>query len=380
MKICIIQGPFLPIPPFKGGAVEKMWYGLSKKFKNKKHKIFYISKKTNYLKNKEYKNGIYHLRVKGYDYPKNLILSKIYDLFYAYRACKKIPNDIDIIVTNTFFAPLLINKNLKKKIYIDVQRVPKKQMFLYKKCGRFRANSKFVHKKILSELGNKFKSKIKVIPNPLPFISNKIFYKKNYKKIMLYTGRIHPEKGLEILINAINQLDTDWELRIIGPYMIEQGGWGIEYLKKLKKISKNLQIKFFDPIFDKNKLNEEYKNASIFIYPSVSEQGETFGLSPLEAMSFGCVPIVSNIDCFKDFITNNKNGLIFNHRNKPTYNLKKKIKMLQNSKKLLKKLSNKAILVNKSHSLKKVADLFLDDFKNIVDKQKKLHENLYTKI
>ena len=54
--------------------------------------------------------------------------------------------------------------------------------------------------------------------------------------------------------------------------------------------------------------------------------------------------------------------------------------MLQNSKKLLKKLSNKAILVNKSHSLKKIADLFLDDFKNIVDKQKKLHENLYTKI
>ena len=34
--------------------------------------------------------------------------------------------------------------------------------------------------------------------------------------------------------------------------------------------------------------------------------------------------------------------------------------MLQNSKKLLKKLSNKAILVNKSHSLKKIADLFLD--------------------
>ena len=35
--------------------------------------------------------------------------------------------------------------------------------------------------------------------------------------------------------------------------------------------------------------------------------------------------------------------------------------------------------LNKSYSSdisKKIADLFLDDFNNIIDKQKKLHENL----
>lgn len=30
-------------------------------------------------------------------------------------------------------------------------------------------------------------------------------------------------------------------------------------------------------------------------------------------MGLGLVPIVSNLDCFKDFIVNNENGLVFDH-------------------------------------------------------------------
>ena len=45
MKICIIQGPFKPIPDVAGGAVEKRWYKLALEFVKKGHKVFYISKK-----------------------------------------------------------------------------------------------------------------------------------------------------------------------------------------------------------------------------------------------------------------------------------------------------------------------------------------------
>jgi glycosyltransferase involved in cell wall biosynthesis len=71
---------------------------------------------------------------------------------------------------------------------------------------------------------------------------------------------------------------------------------------------------FLEPTYDTDELNRLYQKASIFVYPSVAEKGETFGLAPLEAMAWGCVPVVSDLRCFKDFIIHERNGLIFNHR------------------------------------------------------------------
>ena len=183
-------------------------------------------------------------------------------------------------------------------------------------------------------------------------------------------GRIHPEKGIEIAINAIKKLDIKWPLKIIGPHRIDQGGGGKHYLNKLKEISKNYPIKFCKPIFKSKLLEKEYAKASIFLYPSIAEKGETFGLAPLEAMSYGAVPIVSDLDCFKDFIKNNKNGLIFNHNNKPEITLAKKIMSLQNSITLRQKLSKQAFKVNKSHSIEKICNLFIADFKKIIKNNK----------
>ena len=178
-----------------------------------------------------------------------------------------------------------------------------------------------------------------------------------------------PETVLKLI--EIKKLGNKWVLKIIGPYKIDQGGAGKDYLNKLKKMSSNYPIKFFEPIFNTSLLNKEYAKASIFLYPSIAEKGETFGLAPLEAMAFGTVPIVSNLECFKDFIKQNKNGLIFNHSYKPEVALANKIKILQDSKVLLKKLSVEAFKVNKSHSVEKIANLFLDDFKKIISNNNK---------
>jgi len=94
----------------------------------------------------------------------------------------------------------------------------------------------------------------------------------------------------------------------------------------------NLPIKFIEPMFDIRSLAKEYVKTTIFIYPSIAEKGEAFGLAPLEAMSYGCIPVVSDLNCFKDFIKNKKNGLVFNHKKFPEIKLAKAITTLQNSK------------------------------------------------
>ena len=77
MKITLIQGPFFPIPPIHGGAVEKLWFAMGKEFYNLGHQVTHISKKEESLPNQEVIEGVQHYRIKGYKTPKNFALAKI---------------------------------------------------------------------------------------------------------------------------------------------------------------------------------------------------------------------------------------------------------------------------------------------------------------
>lgn len=367
MKITIVQGAFLPVPPLLGGAVEKMWYGLAKEFVNQGHEVSYISKSYDGLYNIENENGINHIRVKGYDTPANILVLKFLDLLYTLRARPKIVNDTDIIISNTFWLPMLLSSLLKNKCLIDVARMPKGQMKFYTKNARLRANSSPVAEAIEDEINFKYHNKVVMIPNTLPFKNeNDIDFLKK-QKIILYTGRIHPEKGLEILLESYKLLNNkEWKLVIVGPYSITAGGGGDSYLNYLKKMSIGYNIIFQEPIYEIDKLNAIYLNASIFVYPSIAEKGETFGVSPLEAMSWGCATIVSDLKCFKDFLKHNKNGLFFDHRSKDRVKiLSNQLRKLIENPELIESLAKEGLIVNQSHSNVEIAKEFLLEFEKI---------------
>lgn len=367
MKITIVQGAFFPVPPLLGGAVEKMWYGLAKEFVKQGHQVNYISKSYKGFLNAESENGINHIRVKGYKVPSSGIILKILDLFYTLKAVRKIENNTDIIISNTFWLPILLPSKQKKKCLIDVARMPKGQMKFYTKNGRLRANSSPVSKAIKDEIDEKYFKKVVMIPNTLPFKNTMAIDFSKKEKIILYTGRIHPEKGLDILIESFVSLNNnEWQLLIVGPYSIETGGGGDAYLNELKQLSKNSNVAFVEPIFDIDKLSEIYSRASIFVYPSVAEQGETFGVSPLEAMSWGCATIVSDLECFKDFLFHNENGLCFDHRSKKRVEiLSHYLSDLIKKPELISALATKGLNVNKTHSNEVLANIFIKEFESM---------------
>jgi glycosyltransferase involved in cell wall biosynthesis len=370
MKITIVQGAFFPVPPLLGGAVEKMWYGLAKEFSARGHEVSYISKSYEGFINIGFEDGIKHTRVKGYKVPSSGILLKVLDFFYTLRAFRKIASNTDIIISNTFWLPIVLSNAQQKKCLIDVARMPKGQMKFYTNNSRLRANSSPVSNAIKAEIDPKYFEKVVMIPNTLPFKNDgKIDFLRK-ENIILYTGRIHPEKGLDILIKSFVSLTSNtWELVIVGPYSTETGGGGEKYLQELKKLAKNSNVKFVEPIFDIDKLSEIYYKASIFVYPSVAEQGETFGVSPLEGMSWGCATVVSDLECFKDFLIHNENGLCFDHRSENRVELL--TNQLQNliiNPELVHKLGSAALKVNQTHSTEKLADDFLQEFENMKNK------------
>ena len=65
MKITILQGAFLPVPPLRGGAIEKAWQGLGEAFVQAGHEVTHISRLWGDLPPKETIRGVQHIRVRG---------------------------------------------------------------------------------------------------------------------------------------------------------------------------------------------------------------------------------------------------------------------------------------------------------------------------
>jgi len=88
------------------------------------------------------------------------------------------------------------------------------------------------------------------------------------------------------------------------------GGGGDSYLSYIRSAAGPYPIAEGGYIADKDKLAEALGRANLFVYPSAKDSGETFGVAPLEAMAAGCVPIVSDLKCFSDFVRHGVNGYI----------------------------------------------------------------------
>src|SRR5919204_575348 len=76
MKITIVLGAFLPVPPIMGGAVEKAWFGLAQEFATRGHDVVVISRAVAQLPPEELVDRVRHIRVRGFDTPRSLVWLK----------------------------------------------------------------------------------------------------------------------------------------------------------------------------------------------------------------------------------------------------------------------------------------------------------------
>ncbi|MFP3257401.1 MAG: glycosyltransferase [Candidatus Nanopusillus acidilobi] len=148
-----------------------------------------------------------------------------------------------------------------------------------------------------SPFSEMLRKKLRIVPNGYanPKVEN-----ENPKrgKIILSVGRIHPQKGHDVLISSFKKvyfIHKDWELRIIGP--IED----LEYYEKLKilidELKLNDSVKLLGNV-DEKTLEEEYKKASIFCLLS---RYEGFPIARLEAMSYGLPVITTKAGCGEQY-------------------------------------------------------------------------------
>lgn len=361
MRITIAQGAFLPVPPLLGGGVEKVWLALGREFARRGHQVTHLSRAYPGLPARETLDGVEHRRAGGFAAPKSLAWLKALDGLYALRRRLDLP-PADILVTHTFWLPLLVRSRRPGALYVHAARYPKGQMGLYRHAARVQTVSAPVAAAILEQTPA-LAGKVRMIPNCLPGECVEAVRRESVpgEKTVLYVGRVHPEKGLELLLRAFGTL-AGWRLRIVGPWESAQGGGGAAYLERLRALAPGAE--WAGPVFDAAQLDAHYRRAAIFVYPSLAERGETFGLAPLEAMARGCATVVSGLACFQDFVRDGVNAAVFDHRQEGA--LERELARLAGDPALRARLGAQGRKTAREYLPERVAGLFLEDFAAIL--------------
>jgi alpha-1,2-mannosyltransferase len=151
------------------------------------------------------------------------------------------------------------------------------------------SNSKFVHDSIKS----RYDKDSKIIYPP---VNLQEFNSQEKKNQIITIGRFSKEKNLEFGINIMSNLDSKYY--VIGNTKTKSN---ILYYEKLesniKKQKLELKVKLLKNL-DRNEL-VNYLNASkVYLHCS----NETFGISVVESIAAGCIPIVPNTSAHKETV------------------------------------------------------------------------------
>jgi glycosyltransferase involved in cell wall biosynthesis len=255
-------------------------------------------------------------------YSYSYIIQSIFDRIFFFRKIRKISRDIEknedfspgmLIHAHTLFSDGGVALSLHRKFgmhYLvavrntDINFFYKYFFFLRGYGEKILLEAKQViflspayqenvlKKFIKTENRNKIEKKSIVVPNGIdPFWQEHVFWRihVNDQKIrLIYVGEIRRNKNLHNTLKAVGIMKRQgWDVRleVIGYGLNDEKG----YARRIRKICDSLAyIDAIDQVHDCQALMQYYRNADIFIMPSLAE---TFGLVYAEAMSQG-LPLI----------------------------------------------------------------------------------------
>jgi glycosyltransferase involved in cell wall biosynthesis len=177
------------------------------------------------------------------------------------------------------------------------------------------------------------------------------------KNIVMYAGRITPEKNLDVLVKAIPHVTKKTESHFL---FVGSGGEYKNYLEDLAKelnVSKNTTFTNFLDWKDYPKI---YSIADVFALPAESELQS---IVTLEAVATGLPVVVVNKGALPE-LANSGNGFIFEP--KDNKEMAEQIINILTNKKLKKEMGKKSMKLIEKHSLKTVASEYETAYKNAI--------------
>jgi alpha-1,3-mannosyltransferase len=123
---------------------------------------------------------------------------------------------------------------------------------------------------------------------------------------LLYVGRQAENKQIEKLLATVGELKrrgSSLRLRLVGPEHPINGP-ALREIALREGLTVGRDVEFVGPV-SQQQLIEEYASARFFVSAA---RHEGFGISAVEAMAGGCVPILNDIPVFRYLVTERKTG------------------------------------------------------------------------
>jgi len=261
-----------------------------------------------------------------------------YPTTYAAWLIKKQTNKPIIWMCNEPpFPPLYNGENISRSIYSLMYRLIVTPFLFYNYHIAKKIDQIIVLDQMnFSRIKKTYNLEPKIIHTGLDFptnISKNSSEKDKDKFIILSTGRIDKCKRTEDALYALAKLKD-----IIPNIYLKIVGSG-QRLEDMKKLAKNLNldnyIKFYGRVSDQ-KIQELYSTCDLFLFTA---ENQSWGLVPLEAMSYGKPCLVSKGTGVSSILEEGKNCLKITPRD--VENITKKIGLLYNNKKIAKDIGKK---------------------------------------
>jgi phosphatidylinositol alpha-1,6-mannosyltransferase len=135
--------------------------------------------------------------------------------------------------------------------------------------------------------------------------------------LILYVGRVEERKGVDVLVDAFEQVISKQrprsQLRIVGPHSYWDAKPSAYYQALCERCAANPRIEVRGPTYDDRELAAVYRDAAVSVVPSVFP--EALGLTSLEAQASGVPVVVSNAGALPETVEAGKSGLVFENGN-----------------------------------------------------------------
>jgi glycosyltransferase involved in cell wall biosynthesis len=184
------------------------------------------------------------------------------------------------------------------------------------------------------------------------------------KHILLFVGRLAPEKDLDTLNSIIDKLPFNIKESV--HWLIVGDGPSMEAWKQKEKLQKNITLTGY---IKGDELARIYAGADLFVFPSYTE---TFGNVVLEAMACGTPAIVANEGGVKDFVRDKVNGRICEKQN--TESFLQAISELLCNEKLRLGMGREARSYALTQSWNTIFDGLLSDYYEVIQSIQKLNK------
>lgn len=329
MRICHVAPELLPVPPSKGGAIERWIRDAAFRLAGRGHDVHVISRDRG--------DGCTSERIDGVHYhyiavPPSIDRGMAAVMFRGlrhYRAAKSLIRSIapDVVHHHSRPAGLWLSDTGKTRNVISLHSMDYGWSFGYAKWDRRLFNRGFaaaarvlgVSNFIREHTEQRYPSANGKTATVYNGVDATLFTPAaaSEEPPILYVGRVEERKGVHVLLDAFEQVISKQRprtrLRIVGPHSYWDASPAPYYQALAERCAANPRIELRGPTYNDQELAAVYRDAVVSVVPSVFP--EALGLTSLEAQASGVPVVVSNSGGLPETVSPGKGGLVFDNGN-----------------------------------------------------------------